>query len=776
MALEPGTLLYNRYRILETLNKGGMGAIYRAQDESLNVEVAVKENLFTTEDYSRQFRREATILAGLHHPNLPRVTDHFVIPNQGQYLVMDFIAGEDLRQRLLRAGAIPEDESLMIGVAICDALTHLHNHTPPILHRDIKPGNIKVTPNGQVFLVDFGLARLVLAGQATTVGAQALTPGFAPPEQYGQGTDTRSDIYALGATLYAAMTNVIPEDGLARALRSSQLTLIRQHNPAISVEATAPIEKAMSVDPNQRFQAAEEFKLALLGANTAVRRKAAENQGMYVSPAPQNSATVVSNIPVVKPAEWPAGSPIGPTRAAPPSSTRAISAEGPITAPPPPPPQQASAPWATPSTPGPATTYPSVAQAQGYVPYAPGEAIPQRRGTPTWLIAVIGALVIIALFAIGGLFVLGVPGKLLALLQTSGTPTLAPLPSVTPLSAQTKAPIVTQAPTATKKSTTQATPNESVPPTATSSPILANPTDTLAPSPSPTPAATLFGGGGGQFAIAGMKTLGRPQLYLMDTNGNVVKPITNIVEGACQPSWSPDGKQIVFITPCLRRIPPYPDSSLYIISADGGDPQPIVASRAGDFDPAWSPDGSKIAFTSLRDNLSHVYIYDLASKAVTRVSPVPVTDSQPAWSPDGSQLVFASYRSGKGEIWISKPDGSSAHQLTPDSAGPFQRPFWSPDGSTILFFAASGLSRMWGQSVDPGSSPHQFGGAGFANMVIFSATFSADNDWIFFETIYGYNAGDVHDIYRMDSKGNGPKMITDQTLLYFGPAWRPAPK
>ena len=131
MTLERGAFLYNRYRILEILGQGGMGSIYRAIDDNLGVEVAVKENLFTTDEYARQFRREAVILANLRHPNLPRVSDHFVIDGQGQYLVMDYIEGEDLRERMDRLGVISESDVLVMGAAICDALSYMHTRKPP---------------------------------------------------------------------------------------------------------------------------------------------------------------------------------------------------------------------------------------------------------------------------------------------------------------------------------------------------------------------------------------------------------------------------------------------------------------------------------------------------------------------------------------------------------------------------------------------------------------------------------------------------------------------
>ncbi len=276
MALEPGEILNDRYKIESIIARGGMGAVYRANDQILNVPVAVKENLFSSEGSSRQFRHEATILAGVKHPNLPRVTDHFVVNKVGQYLVMDFIEGEDLREKIKRDGKLPEEEVLRIGKTICDALTYLHNSDPPILHRDIKPGNIKINPEGQIFLVDFGLAKIVKGNQSTTTGAQSLTPGYAPPEQYGTGTNQRSDIYSLGATLYAALTGKIPEDGISRAMGTSKLTPIAHHNPFITPEISIAIEKAMAVAPEDRFQSAVEFKLSLTQESVKLHKEEAK--------------------------------------------------------------------------------------------------------------------------------------------------------------------------------------------------------------------------------------------------------------------------------------------------------------------------------------------------------------------------------------------------------------------------------------------------------------------------------------------------------------------
>ena len=271
MALRSGETLRNRYQIESVLGQGGMGAVYRAKDLNLRVPVAVKENLFTTEEYARQFHNEATILAGLRHANLPRVIDHFVLPGEGQYLVMDFIEGTDLRERIERDGPVRVEDGLPWFLQVCDALAYLHSRRPyPILHRDIKPGNIKIQPDGRAILVDFGLAKVVDESGTTTTGAKAMTPGFSPPEQYGTGrTDPRTDIYALGATMYDCLTAEIPEDSLERAMGRDELTPLRRRRPDITPSLARAIEKALSVRPEERYQSMAEFASALGSASEA---------------------------------------------------------------------------------------------------------------------------------------------------------------------------------------------------------------------------------------------------------------------------------------------------------------------------------------------------------------------------------------------------------------------------------------------------------------------------------------------------------------------------
>ncbi|MBN1149444.1 MAG: protein kinase, partial [Anaerolineales bacterium] len=264
MTLQPGVILHQRYRIVKSLGQGGFGAMYRAWDMTLDRQCAIKENLDTSPEARRQFLREAKILANLSHPNLPRVTDYFFIQLQGQYLVMDYVEGQDLQEMIDdQGGGLPEDRVLPWIEQVCEALEYLHSQNLPIIHRDIKPANIKITPQGQAMLVDFGIAKLYDPNLKTTVGAQAVTAGFSPVEQYGKGvTDARSDLYALGATLYALLTGEEPPESVGRVVHDP-LTPPRKLNPAISHRTEASLLRVLQIDPDQRFQRAADFKAAL---------------------------------------------------------------------------------------------------------------------------------------------------------------------------------------------------------------------------------------------------------------------------------------------------------------------------------------------------------------------------------------------------------------------------------------------------------------------------------------------------------------------------------
>jgi serine/threonine protein kinase len=282
--LSPETVLQSRYRIVRQLGQGGMGAVYEAVDLRLDTVVALKETLFTEERLRKQFEREARLLARLHHQALPRVSDHFT-EGDGQFLVMQYIPGEDLfEMQTRRQGAFPQSEVMRWADQLCDALDYLHTQDPQIIHRDIKPQNLKLTSRGQVVLLDFGLAK-GSAGQLTAVTTSAsifgYTPNYAPLEQVqGLGTDARSDIYSLAATLYHLLTNVKPPDALSRA----GAVVNGMEDPLAPADSVAPqvspavahvLEVAMSQKRDDRYESAQVMREALNSAATGSLGEAA---------------------------------------------------------------------------------------------------------------------------------------------------------------------------------------------------------------------------------------------------------------------------------------------------------------------------------------------------------------------------------------------------------------------------------------------------------------------------------------------------------------------
>jgi serine/threonine-protein kinase len=280
MVLASGATLHERYKIKEFISRGGMGSIYLADDLRLEGRLcAIKEirlDMSLTEESLRQtreqFEREATVLARMDHPNLPKVSDFFS-EAQSDFLVMDYIPGKDLRTLMIEARQqkrfLPEKDVLAWAGQIADALGYLHGRTPPILHRDIKPSNLKLTPNGVVKLVDFGLVKVLAAQEATLTIVQGRgTALYTPLEQYGGDTghtDARSDIYALGATLYHLLSNSAPVEARERFLEPNVMPKLSEINPEISPRTERAVTWALSLHPEGRPQSVDNFQSALLG-------------------------------------------------------------------------------------------------------------------------------------------------------------------------------------------------------------------------------------------------------------------------------------------------------------------------------------------------------------------------------------------------------------------------------------------------------------------------------------------------------------------------------
>ncbi len=257
--LAGNVILQNRYRIVRPLGSGGQASVYLAQHLGLGGKyVALKQNVGGD---PRRFQEEAILLANLMHPNLPRVLDHFVEPNGAAYLVMDFIDGQDLDSFVAQRGALNESAALQWLRPVFGAVKYLHANG--IIHRDIKPANIILTPQGRAMLVDFGIAKTLARGNLTATSARGIgTPGYAPPEQYVGGTTERSDIYALGATLYYVLTARVLVESPNRAAGVPMVSA-RQINGAVSARTDSALAVAINLDAQQRFASVALMEQAL---------------------------------------------------------------------------------------------------------------------------------------------------------------------------------------------------------------------------------------------------------------------------------------------------------------------------------------------------------------------------------------------------------------------------------------------------------------------------------------------------------------------------------
>ena len=691
MTLENGYLLNQRYRIVDILGQGGMGAVYRAVDENLDVSVAVKENSFFSEDYARQFQREAKILASLRHPNLPRVFDYFVLDQQGQYLVMDYIEGEDLRQWMGRKEEVTEIEIIQIGLAICNALIYLSSRKPGIVHRDIKPGNVKITPDGDVVLVDFGLVKILDDKEITTTAARAMTPGYSPPEQYGSDpTDNRSDIFSLGSTLYAALTGYLPEDSLARATGKAVLTPLQDHNPMVSDQTAGAIEKALELRFEDRWQTAEEFKKALLEA-----RKVIPKDNWISHRLAATMLTDLESAPVTEPNLEEA----------------------------------------------------RVEKRFRFLFTKNGDKV-----DPVWII--FGVLV----FVLVGLLVT-------SLLYPEG---LQDLFSGNLMRANTRERTITMVDTLQTESISGAV----------SKTIQAEEGNSGNSNQTPTPSPTTVGGGAGMFAYVSERT-GTPQIWLFDIDTRQATQLTFLEDGACQPDWSPDGKQIVFTSPCAKKRSRYPGSSLIIMDVETGALSHLPATLEGDFDPAWSPDGEWIAYTSLINGELQIKKIRPDNLMTIKLSNGGYDELEPAWSADGTQLAYIRIRS-VGQIWIMNADGSDPVQFTLSGAIDNSDPAWYPRENLILFSQVLGLGspskQLYGMRLEDIGEAEEYvilpGAPSEYTPLMDNVDVSPDGYWLAFDYWY-FDV--LSDIYVMAFPGANLIQMTEDPAPDYDAAWRPFP-
>jgi serine/threonine protein kinase len=288
--LSSGAVLRERYEIVALIGRGGMGAVYEARDRRLPGRRCAAKEIHLPPDIGsaaaaqarEQFQQEARTLARLDHPNLPKVSDYFST-GEHDYLVMDYVPGRDLHQIVQEAARQGRflDEAQVAGWArqLCDALAYLHRQSPPVIHRDLKPANVKLTPDGQIKLVDFGLVKPVDPDDPrtfTSVRGLGSLP-YLPLEQYADvegHTDARSDLYALGATLYHLLTGQSPPSAQQRFLQPESLMPPRRVNPALSPAAEAAVLAALAIHPRQRPPAVEAWRRLWLSPEEPAAAKA----------------------------------------------------------------------------------------------------------------------------------------------------------------------------------------------------------------------------------------------------------------------------------------------------------------------------------------------------------------------------------------------------------------------------------------------------------------------------------------------------------------------
>ncbi|NSW53322.1 MAG: serine/threonine-protein kinase [Anaerolineae bacterium] len=727
MNLEPGTILQDRYRITRTLGQGGMGAVYQAQDTSLNVDVAIKVNFSRSEGSTSQFMREAQLLAKLRHPNLPRVIQYF-IDHGNEFLVMDYIPGEDLKHLVQDGGPQDLDTVLRWAEQLGEALSYLHRQDPPVFHRDIKPENIKLSADNQAMLVDFGIAKAAYSSQMTQLGARGYTPGYAPPEQYGGGrTGSYTDQYGLAATIYFLLTGQKPLDSVARVVEKKAIPTVQSYNRTIPLHVSQAIEKALSLNPEDRFLSVADFIRALTGKASASFARTMPN------PQDREGATMTAlggvGIPSAPPTSFGAQTAVYTPNASP-QAGAGVMPPGGITAPP--------------------------------------VVLPAKKRFPVGLVlGIVGGLVVIGAIVVVGILYL--TGNLFnatptadAALVLAGTQTAASLSVLAEEPAtDTPEPSPTLEPTRAPTNTEIPTPQDT-----------ATPEPTATPTPIPIGVLAYISDRGGDDRQIWLMQVG------MDRMGGIVAEHTQLTFDAgdkSYPAWSPDGRYLVYSAPGASASE---GLNLYRIdfTDDSSAPIQLTDRRGDEVGAAFSADGDTIAYDNngRDDGLRQIYFVNPDGSNDTRIS-FDFQEFSPTWHPtiaDRYYFVLA----GAGGHWTLYYRSATADQSEVETfdkssffgrLGEVDHPVISPDLQYIAY------TQVNGSRTNIYTTRMSTGGADVYQLTNTNSdaypSFSMDSNWIAFSSERDGNA----EIYIMDLTG---QQLTNLSMSdsYDGmPAWYP---
>lgn len=639
MTLETGTLLQGRYRIQRQLGGGGMGKVYLAEDTRLSGRYcaikAMSPAQLPPQDRNwaiQAFQQEAQLLATLRHPGLATVTDFF--PEGGDwYLVMDFVEGESLEERLRRmpGGRMPTQEALRITRQLCDVLEYLHSCHPPVIFRDLKPSNVMVMPNGQVKLIDFGIARFFKQGQ-TRDTLNMGTPGYAAPEQYGGmgQSDPRTDVYSLGVVLYRMVTGYDPAEAITPFSLPPAESLVSD----IPRNVAEVISRSKQLQPELRYNNVREMRQVLFSRAKVLPPE--QTHRVAAPPSPSVSRPPQSGGRSIGKGVW-LGLGLAGVVLVSCAIVVLLYAAGILTLP-------AKATVTVSPTPVAASATPVSVD-------APQEgAVAAEKASATSTVA---------------------PPTLVPPPAASQTATATPVPSpASPLIAY-----VTGDVGATDIYVVEADGHGA-------RCVTCRRCDEAEPG--------WFPGGG---AIVYQSDCGGSyDIWRADGDGSAPVQLTRTSQvDEREPDYSPDGKEIVYRAN-VKDSPRNADGELMILQVGDGSTRKLgERGRA----PAWSPDGKRIAFMSERHGGWEIYVYDLARRATTRLTNCSANCRWPAWSPDGKFVIYHTTTAASSvtaeAIWYVPVTGGRAIRLVGgEHAG---RPSWSASG-WIVFNSDRGIEAV----------------------------------------------------------------------------------
>jgi serine/threonine-protein kinase len=662
-----GQTLGERYRFEELIGEGTFARVYRVHDLKRNVDLAAKvlrPDIAQEPSFMERFRREAAVLERLQHPHIVRYYETLETP-QAVFMLLDYIPADNMQSYLYKLGGpVSIRHALHFLKPLTAALTYAHGEG--VIHRDIKPANILLGNNGQVYLTDFGIARLLNEASTLTHDKSIGSPLYMAPEQLqGRPVSLAADVYALGVLLYQMFTGQPPFIGQSSQAKGDTLSdrVAYEHihlapppprhlNPEISPAAEAVVLRCLQKEATARYLSALAIYEAMaeaIGATPANLEAVAWWEGK--PQAPNRTLPEWSKVLPPVPAQGPthAQAPVMPPVPASPNTLR----HDPVAS-------QQTLPHQFRVEPAPTLPAPSISAPQPYPPtltqappyyYPPAPAA--RPYNCFWASLALMAILTLAVCLGGSLYALGLLGEQPERVGPAAAASHSPLGTVgggnmNPFS----------------------TPNPNTPPTATAA-LNAGPTATLS-----------IGGPGFVFARENQGDL--DIFYWSMAEGRETQLTTSPLNetGA---NYSPDGSQILYYA--YEGNGP---ADIWLMDADGGNARPVFESEANERVAVWSPDGAFIAYHSNFGGDYDLFLYELATGQSRNLTNSPYNEFGPAWSPDGTRLLFHSdQRRGYSQIEQINRDGSGRQTLT---SGDWRAAFaaWSPDGSQIAFHAILG--------------------------------------------------------------------------------------